>query len=459
MEVLMPDGKSYTPVLQEEIKQEMEMQVLRPSEVGADVLPFGQLSDRQFEIVAYRLLSDAHSDKKVTLMRSVAERGRDVLVYSPQGQLEAVVQCKLHQDKLTEPLVCKEILKFALYCFKDRGLLGPHPIRYEIWCPGGLTEPAEELLDKWPDSWKMADLASRFLEVKRDYEAFRDLEWSAVEKWVTTEFPQKVIPAKITGVDISAKVRDNSAVYQWYFTVTVALPIEATRDWLKEQFSEGNLVQLSDEGLRHIYERAKAFRPEERFYLGSNYLMGVSREVLARMKKDDLFRLAITSNPALVGIPQLLISVLGRIIEEDVATFLGTHLAKSKGFGYVLSAVVKHRVLLRFEPQVLMDVPDLIIHTKLSEYRGKTDEELFRIFSEKAFDKFLKDHPSDREPFLQLLEEDFGRHASDVRTLIARLMGLVPRQIMVVSDTQGPLGDKKLMQRVIDSANRITGEK
>jgi phage FluMu protein gp41 len=449
----------YTPVQPEEVQREMEMGVSHPHDAGADVLPFGQLSDRQFEIVAYRLLAGAHHDKRVTLMQGVAERGRDVLIHSSQGQLEVVVQCKLHQVKLTEPLVCKEILKFALYCFLDPGLLGPHPVRYEIWCPDGLTEPAAELFDKWPGSWTRVDLASRFLEVQRDYGAFKGLDWGAVAKWVTTDFPRKVIPAKITGIDISAKVRANVTVYQWYFTVTVALPTEATQEWLQEQFSTGNLVQLSDEDLRHIYERAKSFQPEERFYLGSNYLMGVPREVLARMKREELSRLALTSNPALAGIPLLLVDVLGRIFEEEVVNFMGTHPAKSKIFGYVLSDVLRHQVLLRFEPQELMGVADLVIKTRLSQYRAKTNEELFRMLSEKACDQLLKDSPSDKEKSLRLLDEDFGKHASDVLVLIGRLMKLVPRKIMVVSDTQGPLGDEKLMQRVVDSGNRITGEK
>jgi Restriction endonuclease len=155
---------------------------------GGDVLPFGHLDDRRFEILVYRLkCAELHgSGCRVALMTGVAERGRDVIVYSPTGKVRQIVQCKHHKDRVSAPEVRRELLKLALHHHLDPSILGAGDVEYELWCPGGLSEPAGRFFDSWPTDWEHVAMDADARSVIDTHAHLNAIDWTTVGERVAS---------------------------------------------------------------------------------------------------------------------------------------------------------------------------------------------------------------------------------------------------------------------------------
>jgi hypothetical protein len=267
----------------------------RPHDVGGDSLPFDQLADRRFEILAYRLKSSdpTYATRTVTLMQGTGERGRDVVVYSTTGALEEILQCKLFRDRITLPDVRAELVKLALHHYLEPTILAEGRVIYELWCPPGLTEPAAELFDRWPTGWEEESVAPAVVEAKKKYRAFEGIDWATARESVLNKFTTLVRPRKITGIDITAQVRSNIPVYEAFFEGNVVMKRDDVAAVVKEYLAAGNLRQISADDTRHLLDRIDKIPSAKRLYLGHGYLMGLKPELFGFMSSEERTKIGV----------------------------------------------------------------------------------------------------------------------------------------------------------------------
>ncbi|WP_437574814.1 hypothetical protein [Sorangium sp. So ce887] len=227
--------------------EDREPKRLKPVDPGLDCLPFDHLEDRRFETLTYRLKLAEHASRaRVFLMQGVGERGRDVVVYTPDGRLAEIVQCKRLRSRMTAPELRRELLKLAIHAFLEPEILGPGPVRYELWCPGGLAEPALDLIARWPTQWTEDKIGEDALKVLGEYTAFSGLSWESAKAYVVDEFSRVVTVTLQEGVDISVRARRETAVYQDYFQANIVLSANDTKETLRHNFD------AVDERLRRL---------------------------------------------------------------------------------------------------------------------------------------------------------------------------------------------------------------
>ncbi|OQP40379.1 hypothetical protein A4D02_15805 [Niastella koreensis] len=95
-------------------------------------LPLNELTDRSFEILLYHIYRERllRKDEEivtmcdtVSLMQGVGEQGRDIM-FSRNGAITGVVQCKKYKNNLSSRDVGAEILKFVMNYLNDDSLIG-----------------------------------------------------------------------------------------------------------------------------------------------------------------------------------------------------------------------------------------------------------------------------------------------------------------------------------------------
>jgi hypothetical protein len=290
----------------------------KPPDAGGDELPFGHLEDRRFEILVYRLKCAEMEDRNhhVRLMQGGRERGRDVIVYTAEGALAEIVQCKIYRDRIPGPQVLRELVKIALHAYLDPTLLGVGPIDHELWCPGGLTETAAKLFDAWPTTWTEAALAPEAAKVLAKYAAFDELEWETVRDFVVTTFSARIRPSTREGVAITTLVRQNISIYEAFFQGTVVMKKEqvagALEDVIRRVMAEKEHY-LNDADARHILDRIVSFSPEERLVSNSSIVLGLRPELVSRFRRDEYLRFAKHLVEGLYGLINIVMSVCARI--------------------------------------------------------------------------------------------------------------------------------------------------
>lgn len=208
-------------------------------------LSFSHLDDRAFEVLTYRLLSKrgASTQSRVTLMQGVGERGRDVICYDASGQLQSIAQCKLLKERLVYPDLVRELLKLALHRYLDPDVVREGLV-YEIWAPGGFTEPAAQLVDTWPHGWSEEKLEPLANAVINQYAAFNQLRWSMVRESVL-QFASLIEPRKLSREDISVLVRATTEIFESFFIAKHVVDVSILRQELKSALAEDRATAAS----------------------------------------------------------------------------------------------------------------------------------------------------------------------------------------------------------------------
>jgi hypothetical protein len=262
----------------------------QPQDFGGDTLPFSKLSGRRFEILVYRLKAARldNSNQPITLMQGVGERGRDILIYSADGALMEIVQCKNYESRLDRGELIRELGKLALHHYQQPGILGNRQITYEMWCPPGLSEPANELLDMWPSQWTENIIRSYVEAVIETFAAFKGLTWPVVRHSILTVFPQQVRPRKVDGILTTVLVRQFADIYRDFFQGAVVMNQQDVEASLRRLLGEAGLPQLTDEDVAHLIKRIQSFPNDRRIYMGFAHVFGLSAEFIASMQDAEL---------------------------------------------------------------------------------------------------------------------------------------------------------------------------
>jgi len=430
---------------------------------GGHELSFSHLSDRTFEVLAWRLKREAFGPDRVRLMQGTGERGRDVVVYN-NDRVETVVQCKLLRARMSKPEVVRELLKLALYDSLDPDILGDGPVRYELWAPGGFAELGEDLIRQWPRSWTPEIVEGEFSGVRSAFAAFSDLTWEGVREHVMNTFSNKLQPVTVGAHDVTAMTRAAPGVLEDFFVIYRAILPDQLRSILREE----GLRHITDRDVQYLVNRIEAVSPERRHGTGFGFLLGVPEPLLSAMNGSEFRILLENSMTAAHRTMSLLIGIAGRCIAQWVfgdAQII--HAVERKTALMVLQATLVRDVLNSMSRHTLSGesaidakyrIPEsldlwgqigyvagsywddlsIVIEagapegTDATQSGGMESEDAFRyLLSVHSFGEY--DNP-DRETFIAEVLRDLRGVSDAVVELAERVDGLVPEDVIVVSD-------------------------
>ena len=251
----------YSSVPDTEVADQLKQEVTLPSYSSEDKLGFDQLGGRRFEILAYLLLlREDKEGRHLTLVRASGDKGLDVTEHT-HGQLSKVVQCKNQIDKVSRPQLARELMKLALHNLNEP-FISEAGIVYELWAPGGLSEPAESLVSNWPSSWTEEVSRSAFDGVTSEYETFKTMNWMTSQEYLLKEFPNIVRIVRVEGIELSSRLRAYPTVLDQFFSAIVVAEVsqvsEAVADAVRESMgvpAQGEFEVSIDLGLRPVEER------------------------------------------------------------------------------------------------------------------------------------------------------------------------------------------------------------
>jgi len=220
----------------------------KPAPFNKEQLPFLQLGARRFEILTY-LLKQGEEPKGavITLVKASRDAGRDVLVHVG-GLLRVVVQCKNLENRFPQPSLLEELVKFVLYDYLER-YIPESGITYELWAPGGLTEPADRWLAEFPNLLTDAELRAAFDSVVLANKTLSSMEWTEVGEYLRETLTRRIRLDRHEAVSLSRKVLSAPQLYEQFFQVTVVAPLDRVNDVIASQFRAQNeqlLAGLTD---------------------------------------------------------------------------------------------------------------------------------------------------------------------------------------------------------------------
>jgi tetratricopeptide (TPR) repeat protein/DNA-binding XRE family transcriptional regulator len=224
----------YETVTDSEIAAEDIAATERLPDTDGETLPFVQLGGARFEILAYHLLSGdpLNPQSKVVLVKSSGDQGRDILVYA-DGSLRTIVQCKNLSSAVTKPQLLRELVKLVLHDIKTPFL--PKSVKYEIWAPGGLSDPAEQLLAMWPKQLAVDGIRAVFDAVTNEYQRLKDVNWDESSELLLTTLRMKIKPWRQLNLDLTRRVRSNHDLHVRYFAANSVMPTEAVQAYFRQR--------------------------------------------------------------------------------------------------------------------------------------------------------------------------------------------------------------------------------
>jgi hypothetical protein len=456
----------------------------KPVDPGGDCLPFDHLEDRRFEILSYRLLCAELNDQahRVRLMQGSGERGRDVLIYDDAGRLATIAQCKKYQDRLDRPLLLRELLKLALHAHLDGSLLGSASLNYEIWCPGGLTEPAARFVDAWPAEWTETTLATEAAKVLRKFAAFAELTWESAKDFVTRAFPARMRVRHVDGFSISARVRKYPGIYESFFEGKLVMRKEhvdeAIEGTIRRVMGEKSRY-LEDGDARHVLDRIVSFGADERLVSNSTVLLGLKPDLIARFRRGEYDTFVKHLIEGLYGLMKLVMDALGRIQVDVIHDFRERTQPRSRSLPNVLGQILTMSMIARLNELMM---PTLNMRPELNAYEKLSLDERFAAEGERLWQSYqncfagyepAKHAPGsdeefrmriaafclegleDRAQFEADLGESYRAHRKEIERVFEEWMRLVPTQLLMIADSVSIFENEWLFKRTHESVERL----
>jgi hypothetical protein len=448
---------------------------------GQDRLPFDLLDDRRFEILAYRLkCAQFGSGARVTLMQGVGERGRDVLVRSNAGAVTEVLQCKCLKERLTAPALRAELLKLALHAYIEPAVLGDGPVRYELWCPGGLTAPAAEILARWPRLWTDAALASDAEEVIAEYAKLNGVTWGDARTYVVDRFPTIVTAFPLENVDIAAKLRQCPTVYRAFFQGHVVADVSEVEGSLRRIMADlGGHRELTDKDAKHVLERVHSFAPAKRLVFHCGYVMGPSPALVSKFNREEYKLLATYAIQATTGILNPIMTCCSRLAFKAARDFRVEVSPTHLGLVNILVKTLNTSMLARVTGMVgqgLKLQPGMEAYAKLA-FRARMNVHVEEMWDEyerclAGFDPSRHPFGSDEECRVRIVRSGLGgastkeelegalnkaieEYAPELERRFNAYMDLVPEQLLVITDTTTAFENDYLMKRMAESVESM----
>lgn len=260
-------------------------------------LPMSMLSDRDFEILCYKLVKREiesgvfMTSDKISLMQGVGERGRDCTLYMsnvPNG----VIQCKKYSSRLTLPQILKELLKLLLHSILDDSIIpNSTNFTYHIYSSNDCNEKALKLIYGFPheiDSYIKSGIIEKYAkDVIEDYEAFTSFrssipldELSTLLRTINVNFSN--------GSDLSSRISNYTDILQDFFNIRTVINISEADRIIRKALEEHGMKLLTDEDLKIIQKRVGEQIPNKRVRLGLVDFFGISTEFFRYLQPEEL---------------------------------------------------------------------------------------------------------------------------------------------------------------------------
>jgi len=443
---------------------------------GVDRLPFELLDDRRFEVLTYRLKSsEIGRQGRVSLMQGTGDRGRDVVVFDEHGRVREIIQCKNLRKPITAPAVKRELLKLAIHAAIEPKILGAGPVRYELWAPGGFTEPAASIFDGWPGTWSPSEVKAEAEALLAGVAAFASVTWTAVEQDVCLNFARIVEAARMPNEALAPRVRACPPVHRAYFQATSVMEKGEVEDSLRKLLAEAGFRELADRDAKYIMERIQAFPGDRRHVHGNGYVMGLPPEFISHLNQDEYGEFAKQAIQSTFGIVNVVIRAGSRLALESARKFREDvnptqpaliHLV-SKTFNTSMIAQVVGIQYKRMGAQPGLAAYELLaLRERFASHIEEIWEDLRNCVE--RYDPEANQPGSDEEvrfrigqhslrgmtslgAFQQAVEAGVDEHISELNQRFQAFMALIPNDLLVVTDTKSFMDNDWILKRMVES--------
>lgn len=285
-------------ISEEQINAETQSN-FRPAiiESGISILPFAELSDKDFERLSYLLIKKEIENKDIknitdiALMQGVSERGRDCVLFN-NGKVCGLVQCKKHQGRLTRPLVIKEITKFLLFSTLDSDILPDSKnFEYKLYVSNDFTETAIKLIHSFKSEIRLeikSGNVDKFInELIEEYESFSTYKKNPPSEQIN-ELLMNISVSSSNAIDLTARINKYSEILNLFFNVKIVVMIDDVKNLLKTMLDDYGLKSLTDEDLKIIQERIGDTDEGKRLNCGFVDFFGYSKNFFQSIKHDEV---------------------------------------------------------------------------------------------------------------------------------------------------------------------------
>lgn len=453
----------------------------RPRDPSGPFLPFDLLGDRVFEVLVYQLKCIEYGKNgHVVLMQGTGDRGRDIVVFQ-NGSLAQLVQCKNYKGHMNLPELRRELLKLALFASKELHILGTTTIKYELWCPGGLTEPAANLFPTWPSGWDEFLLKEDAAKLVRKYASFSELDWDDVRSFVMDQFP-KLLQVKSLGcAAITTLVRDNHKIYESFFDGHVVM----RRDDVKEAMNDSlkpildSIQYLNDDDAKHIVDRILSFPEDERYVCIQSFVFGIKPELLAKFRGKEFEEFTQHVMEGVYDLIGVVMNACARIQLDYILEFRRVSPPRHNAVAGILGGVLTYSMIAKLQSPIFSG---LNLKHGITQYTELLLEERFRSHTEATWDSFQnclsgydsRVHPdgsdeklrhriaviglqgaSSKEIFVDAVMTAFNESRNDIQAVYDRWMDIIPSQMMLVSDTKSAFQNPVMFKRMVEVTQRM----
>lgn len=431
----------------------------RPTQVDPHELPFVQLGGRRFEFLCCRLKGALFPERTVALMQGSGDGGRDIVLYE-HGRVVEVVQCKNIRDRLSIGKLVVELTKLALHHIARNEILTAG-IRYEIWCPAGLSGDAAELINTWPTRWTESAVraaAKKLLSTP----AFSKLRWEHIRERVLGEFPSVIVPRSLDALQITELVRSHSGIEADFFRVNRVVNVADVAELLKQ----GNFFQLKSEDVRYITQRLESFPEAARVHLLGTSLFGVTPAAMAMLTHEELEQLVRATHGAVHKCTEIIIVVAQRrakgLIEQSDwrdGTF-------RMAIGWLLMTRIHCAVSGWTDVAPNRHLQAHYLESPIQEQLDTIVDELWRLLSSantqgdrvSADSHTLRKQYPTKEVLREQLQGQLAAERNAVQSIIKEVDAVIPSSLCLVAEPMR-LRETGTLQRFVTSALSIEAGK
>lgn len=123
------------------------------------------------------------------------------------------------------PELWEELLKVVLHDYRER-FIPDQGILYELWVPGGLTEPADTFIATWPSVGPQKEIRKAFDSVVRKYKSLSLLQFEDVVGHLNHTLAKRIRLQRHEIVSLSNKIRSNSELFSRFFEGVIVMKRE-----------------------------------------------------------------------------------------------------------------------------------------------------------------------------------------------------------------------------------------
>lgn len=473
-------------VSNEQIEQEKQNNY-KPQMIssGFDLLPFTDLSDREFELLSYLLVQKEINKGKemeftsIALMQGVGERGRDCILYK-NSSLSGLIQCKNTKANLTRPATIKEIVKFILFSMLDSSIMpSPEHFHYKLYVAKDLTENALILINSHFNEIDIEINNGKFSDyingVVGEYESFLPFRKSPPVNEVANAFKKMKISYS-NGIDLTERIYSNPELVSLFFKAIHIVDTSSADKLIRQALDDYGLKLWTDSDLANLRKRIGDITSDNRANFGFVDIFGLNRDFFKSLSNEQFKKLfsatadvKLTLDKLIIEyisekMNELILSRLTNVLLRDGAisplsiTFAGPYLFK-KVMPRIISSSVRFlapneginkkesdkETLITIITNEILQSSERVMNGDFSQLKGSDED----VFYKKQIFEHLHSGFSSIEAAKQKLEKDIKLMMPVIDTIEQDLFTLIDSERTIVIKDSGFIDNKESINSVL----------